>query len=60
MKIKGRNAVREALVSDTNIIKIMASNNSKDKTFLILGGIYFLFCVIVKCRLLFIHIINKY
>ena len=33
MKIKGRNAIREALVSDTNIIKIMASNNSKDKTF---------------------------
>ena len=32
MKIKGRNAIREALVSDTNIIKIMASNNSKDKT----------------------------
>ena len=31
MKIKGRNAVREALMSDTNIIKIMASN-SKDKT----------------------------
>lgn len=33
MKIKGRNAVREALNSDTNILKIMASNNSKDKTF---------------------------
>ena len=31
MKIKGRNAVREALMSDTNIVKIMASN-SKDKT----------------------------
>lgn len=28
MKIKGRNAVREALKSDTNIIKIMASNSS--------------------------------
>jgi len=33
MKIKGRNAVREALSSDTNIIKLMASNNSRDKTF---------------------------
>ena len=33
MKIKGRNAVREALSSDTNILKIMASNSSKDKTF---------------------------
>jgi len=33
MKIKGRNAVREALNSDTNILKIMASNSSKDKTF---------------------------
>ena len=33
MKIKGRNAVREALVSNTNIIKIMASNNSKDRIF---------------------------
>ena len=33
MKIKGRNAVREALNSDTNILKILASNNSKDKTF---------------------------
>jgi 23S rRNA (guanosine2251-2'-O)-methyltransferase len=31
MKIKGRNAVREALMSDTNIVKIMATN-SKDKT----------------------------
>lgn len=30
MKIKGRNAVREALNSDVNILKIMASN-SKDK-----------------------------
>lgn len=28
MKIKGRNAVREALRSDVNIIKIMASNSS--------------------------------
>ena len=34
MKIKGRNAVREALNSDTNILKILASNNSKDKTFM--------------------------
>lgn len=33
MKIKGRNAVREALSTDTNILKIMASNNSKDKVF---------------------------
>lgn len=33
MKIKGRNAIREALNSDTNILKIMASNSSKDKTF---------------------------
>ena len=33
MKIKGRNAVREALSTDTNIIKIMASN-SKDKVLL--------------------------
>ena len=33
MKIKGRNAIREALASDTNIIKIMASNNCKDKVF---------------------------
>ncbi len=31
MKIKGRNAVREALNSDVNIIKIMVSNSSKDK-----------------------------
>lgn len=31
MKIKGRNAVREALNSDVNILKIMASNSSKDK-----------------------------
>ena len=34
MKIKGRNAIREALNSDTNILKILASNNSKDKTFM--------------------------
>ena len=34
MKIKGRNAVREALNSNTNILKIMASNSSKDRTFL--------------------------
>ncbi|MBE5758342.1 MAG: 23S rRNA (guanosine(2251)-2'-O)-methyltransferase RlmB [Clostridiales bacterium] len=33
MKIKGRNAVREAINSDTNIIKIMATN-SKDKVLL--------------------------
>lgn len=33
MKIKGRNAVREALMSDVNILKIMASN-SKDKVLL--------------------------
>lgn len=33
MKIKGRNAIREALVADTNIIKLMASNSSKDRTF---------------------------
>lgn len=31
MKIKGRNAVREALRSDTNILKILASNSSKDR-----------------------------
>lgn len=34
MKIKGRNAVREALNSDVNIIKILASNSSKDKVLL--------------------------
>lgn len=34
MKIKGRNAVREALNSNANILKILASNSSKDKTFL--------------------------
>ena len=34
MKIKGRNAVREALHSDVNILKIMASNSSKDKVLL--------------------------
>lgn len=33
MKIKGRNAIREALASDTNILKILASNNCKDKVF---------------------------
>lgn len=33
MKIKGRNALREALNSDTNIIKLMASNSSKDRVF---------------------------
>lgn len=33
MKIKGRNAIREALNSSTNIIKIMASNSSKDRVF---------------------------
>ena len=33
MKIKGRNAVREALRGDTSIIKLMASNSSKDRTF---------------------------
>lgn len=33
MKIKGRNAVREALASDVNILKILASNSSKDKVF---------------------------
>lgn len=34
MKIKGRNAVREAILSSTNILKIMASNNSRDKVLL--------------------------
>jgi len=33
MKIEGRNAVKEALLSGQNIEKIIASNNSKDKTF---------------------------
>ena len=33
MKIKGRNAIREALVADTNILKLLASNSSKDHTF---------------------------
>ena len=33
MKVKGRNAVREALVSDTNILKILASKTAKDKVF---------------------------
>ena len=31
MKIKGRNAVREALNSDINILKIMVNKSSKDK-----------------------------
>ena len=34
MKIKGRNAVREALNSNVNILKIMASNSSRDKVLL--------------------------
>ena len=34
MKIKGRNAVREALNSDVNIIKIMTGNSSKEKVLL--------------------------
>ena len=34
MKIKGRNAVREAIASHTNILKIMASSTSKDKVLL--------------------------
>lgn len=34
MKIKGRNAVREAINSDVNIIKILASNSSKDRVLL--------------------------
>lgn len=34
MKIKGRNAVREALNSDVNILKIMATNSSRDKVLL--------------------------
>lgn len=33
MKIEGRNAVREALVSGTQIAKLVASNSSKDKVF---------------------------
>lgn len=33
MKVKGRNAVREALNSSTNIIKILASRSSKDRVF---------------------------
>ena len=36
MKIKGRNAVREALNSNVNVIKIMASNSSNDR---VLGDI---------------------
>lgn len=39
MKIKGRNAVREALNSDVNIIKIMVSNSSKDKVLLDIVGL---------------------
>ena len=39
MKIKGRNAVREALNSNTNIIKIMASKSSTDR---VLSDILFL------------------
>lgn len=33
MRVKGRNAVREALNSNVNIIKIMASRSSKDRVF---------------------------
>lgn len=33
MKVKGRNAVREAIVSGTNILKILASKTAKDKVF---------------------------
>lgn len=33
MKVKGRNAVREALVSNTNITKILASRSAKDRVF---------------------------
>lgn len=33
MRVKGRNAVREALSSNVNIIKIMASRSSKDRVF---------------------------
>lgn len=33
MKVKGRNAVREALVSNTNITKILASKSAKDRVF---------------------------
>ncbi len=33
MKIEGRNAVKEALLNGLTIEKIIASNNSKDKTF---------------------------
>lgn len=39
MKIKGRNAVREALNSDVNIIKIMVSNSSKDKVLMDIVGL---------------------
>ena len=34
MRIKGRNAVREALKSDVNILKIMARNSSNDRVLL--------------------------
>ncbi len=33
MRVKGRNAVREALNSNANILKIMASKSSKDRVF---------------------------
>lgn len=33
MKVKGRNAVREAILSGVNITKILASNSAKDKVF---------------------------
>lgn len=33
MKVKGRNAVRELLKTDTEIVKLMASNSSKDRVF---------------------------
>ncbi len=33
MKVKGRNAVREAILSGTNILKIMASKSSRDRVF---------------------------
>lgn len=39
MKIKGRNAVREALNSDVNIIRIMVSNSSKDKVLMDIVGL---------------------
>lgn len=34
MKVKGRNAVREALKTDVNILKIMVSNSSSDRVLL--------------------------